>query len=295
MRKISFNLKYIAVALLAISIGSCDALLDDSVTDYGKGPNLVGFDKGTAIIKAEANGQELASEIPVSIIGPTVPSLKGDAVTVTVSVDPSSTAVEGVNYRLSSNTVTLTPDGGDKYVGALPIIIITEGVETPVDAAPVLILSISEVSSDKELVVNDKTKKVAATIAYTCPYDINDYEGTYLATVDDFGIYIAGPQPFEVVVGPGENQLTLKNVAGHPEGFNLVVDVDPANGDLTIPKQEVLNTNNIGYSYGVMSWEGTGTSGPSPGFCAGILDMTNAYTVAAGLFGEFQTVFEKQK
>ena len=54
MRKISFNLKYIAVALLAISIGSCDALLDDSVTDYGKGPNLVGFDKGTAIIKAEA-------------------------------------------------------------------------------------------------------------------------------------------------------------------------------------------------------------------------------------------------
>jgi len=295
MKKVIFNIKYIAIALLAVGISSCDALLDDSITDYGKGPNLVGFANGTVTLKAEANGQEVASEIPLSIIGPTVSSLKGGEVTVAVSVDPSSTAMEGVNYRLDSNTVTLTPDGGDKYVGALPITIITEGVDTPVDMAPVLNLLIDEVSSANELVINDKTKKIAATIAYTCPFDINDYEGTYLATVDDFGIYIAAPQSFEVVVGPGENQLTLRNVAAHPEGFDLVVDVDPSNGDLTIPKQQVLNTDNLGYTYGVMSWEGTGVSGPSPGYCAGLLDMTCTYTVAAGSFGDFQTVFEKQE
>src|SRR5690606_6902100 len=194
-----------------------------------------------------------------------------------------------------SNTLTLSPDGSDLYEGNLPITILTDGVDTPVNVAPVLKLSITQVTSEGNVVINDKTENVSATIAYTCPFDIADYAGTYLATTDAFGIYIAETLPFEVVVGPGENQITLVNVAGHPEEIDVVVDVDPSNGNLTVPRQPVLNYNNFGATqYGILSWEGSGTSNPSPGFCVGVLDLTNGYFVSAGTFGQFRTVFEKQ-
>ncbi|MGS2738897.1 hypothetical protein [Sinomicrobium sp. M5D2P17] len=277
--------------LISFSLNSC--LLDDDVTDFGEGVNLVGFSSEAVTVKAEANGEEVPGQIPVRIIGPSVNTLNGD-VTVTVSVDPSSTAKEGVNYRLDSNTVTLSPDGSDVFEGVLPVTIITDGVETPVDEAPILNLTVTDVSSDSDLVINGKTSNVSATIAYTCPFDINDYAGTYLATEDEFGIYISEPKPFEVIVGPGENQITLVDVAAHPEKYDVIIDVDPETGDLTVPKQPALNTNNIGYTYGELRWEGSGSSAPSPGHCSGVLDLTSAYTVNAGSFGEFRIVFEKQ-
>ncbi|WP_335965966.1 hypothetical protein [Galbibacter sp. PAP.153] len=287
------NIKLLAICI-AVGIMFASCLLDDEVTDFGTGPNLVGFANSTATFKAEANGQEVNSEIPVQIIGPSVNKFS-DEVTVTISVDPSSTAEEGVNYRLNSKTITLTPDASeDIYEGGIPITIITDGISTPVSETPILNLMISEVSSNGEIVINDKTKSLSASIAYTCPYNINDYAGTYIATTDEFGFYIGQPQPFEVIDGPGENQFTMVNVAAHPEAYDVIVDVDPATGDLTIAKQPAFNTNNIGYTYGELRWEGTGTSAPSPGNCVGIIDITTTNTVDAGSFGQFRTVFEKQ-
>src|SRR5690606_12751898 len=144
-----------------------------------------------------------SGQIPIRLLGPTVKDFR-DAVTVTVEVDPSSTAVEGVNFRLETNTLTLTPDGSDVYTGNLPVVILTDGVDTPVSVAPVLKLTVTQISSEGNVVINNKTANVSATIAYTCPFNILDYEGTYLATTDEFGIYIGPAVPFQVVAGPGE-------------------------------------------------------------------------------------------
>ncbi|WP_418499553.1 hypothetical protein [Flagellimonas sp.] len=292
MNHISYIKKGLVMGLCALTMSSC--LLDDEKTDFGKGANLVGFASSSLTVRAEANGEEVSSQIPIRIIGPTVKDFRDD-ITVTVEVDPSSTAVEGVNFRLDINTVTLSPDGSDMYEGNLPITILTDGIMTPVDVAPILNLSITQVSSEGNIVINDKTENVSASIAYTCPFSIADYEGTYIATTDEFGIYIGETLPFEVVTGPGENQITLVNVAAHPEEYDVVVDVDPSTGNLTIPRQPALNYTNFGATpYGELSWEGSGTSAPSPGYCVGILDVTNGYFVAAGTFGQFRTVFEKQ-
>ena len=302
MRNNKFTLQYLAVIALAILCSSCDALLDQDITDFGQGSNVVGFASNATTLTVPADGTDVPSSIPIYIIGPSVSNINSD-ITVSISIDPSSTAVEGVHYRLDSDTVTLSPSkdnlspsgSGVRFEGMLPVTIITEGIVPPIADPPVINLNITDITTDANVVINDKTDTVVATIGYACPFDIDNYTGTYLATTDDFGIYIGQPMPFEVVAGPGPNQITLVDVAAHPEMYDVVVDVDPATGDLTVPKQPALNYNNFGATqYGELSWEGSGTSGSTPGNCIGIMDITAAFTVDAGSFGEFELVFEKQ-
>ncbi|MDT0675648.1 hypothetical protein [Autumnicola musiva] len=285
------NIYFLLAGLLSMSLTSC--LVDDSVISdsYGEGPNLVSFTDESIILGAETNGEEFQRGIPVDIIGPTYDEIQ-EPVTVEISVDPSSTAIEGVHYRLESTTMTISP--GDDLPKDLPITIITDGLEAPLDETPVLNLTITEISSDANVVINGKNEELAVNLAYACPFNISDYAGTYIATTDQFGIYSGDPVPFEVVAGPGDNQITLQNVAGHSPGYDVVVDVDPNTGNLTIPKQVAFNYNNLGGTqYGDLSWEGSGTSSASPGNCIGNLDITSAYTVNAGSFGSFRIIFEK--
>jgi hypothetical protein len=293
MKNKIYNYRIILIAVACcFMFSSC--LVEDDQLDFGTGTNFVGFSGSTFALNVEADGAAKSSGIPVSIIGPSVANVNND-ITVKFEVDPSSTAVEGVNYTLASDTFTLTPqDAVDLYTGMLPITIITDGITPPVDVAPVLNLNILEISGDDNIIINDKTRSVAVTIGYACPFDINNYAGTYVATTDEFGIYIGDTVPFEVVTGPGENQITLVNVAAHPEKYDVVVDVDPASGKLTVAKQPALNYNNFGATqYGEMRWEGSGTSGTSGGFCIGELSIKAAYTVDAGSFGQYKTVFSK--
>lgn len=278
-----------------LSAGSCDAILEEDITDYGQGPNFVGFSSASLTLGAETNGEEVQTTVPIRIIGPSVPQIN-DEVTVTVSVDPSSTAVEGVHYRLDSNTVTLNPVEGeaDVFQGGIPITILTEGLEAPLDATPVLVLNMTDAETSANVVINDKTETTTISLAYACPFDIKNYEGTFIATTDEFGIYLGATQPFEVVSGPGENQITLINPAAHPEEYDLVIDVDPSNGNLTIERQPFLNYNNFGATqYGELRIEGTGTSGASGGECIGNFGFDTGYFVDAGTFGTYGMEFER--
>jgi len=292
MKNKIFNYRIILIAVLSsFMFSSC--LVEDDELDFGTGTNFIGFSGTTYALNVEADGTAKSTGIPVSIIGPSVPNINSD-VTVTFNVDPSSTAVEGVHYTLASNTFTLSPqDAGDRFLGMLPITIITDGITPPLDVAPKLNLSITEISGGDNLVINDKTRDVAVTIGYACPFEIKNYLGTYEATTDEFGIYISDVVPFEVIAGPGENQITLVNVAAHPEKYDVIADVDPMTGKLTVAKQPALNTTNLGYTYGEMRWEGSGTSGTAGGFCIGEISITAAYSVDAGSFGQYTLVFEK--
>jgi hypothetical protein len=292
MKNKIFNYRIIFIAVVSCFMFSSCVVEDDQI-DFGTGTNFVGFSGSTYALNVEADGTAKSTGIPVSIIGPSVANVNND-ITVTFQVDPSSTAVEGVNYTLESNTFTLSPqEAVDSFTGMLPITIITDGITPPLDVAPILNLSILEFSGDNNLVINDKTSTVTVTIGYACPFDVKNYEGTYAATTDEFGIYISDVVPFEVVAGPGDNQITLVNVSAHPEKYDVIVDIDPATGKLTVAKQPALNTNNLGYTYGEMRWEGSGTSGTAGGFCIGELSIKATYTVDAGSFGQYKTVFSK--
>lgn len=169
MKNDTLKMGYIMAILLALAMSSCDALLDDNVVDYGEGPNFVGFEAATMTLDAPIDEGEVPEEIPIVVIGPSVYQIDRD-LTITVTVDPSSTAVEGVHYLLGSNTLLLplASNTGDTFTGNLPITLLTDGVGAN-DPSPVLHLVIGEISGEANVVINDKTKEVALSLAYSAP------------------------------------------------------------------------------------------------------------------------------
>lgn len=165
-----------AVPLLCLMLSSCDAILDDEVTDFGNGPNFVGFARSATSLSTPANGEEAEKDIPVKLIGPSTGMVNGD-INVQISVDPSSTAVEGVNYRLGSSSVVLNSE--NDFQASVPVTLITDGIEPPLDEAPYLILNVDQIDTDGNVVINGKTDSIKITINYLCNSEL---EGKYSVT-----------------------------------------------------------------------------------------------------------------
>lgn len=170
------NLKFVFIVVCTLLVSSC-LVDDDIVRDYGNGPNLVGFQSTSMDFSVEVNEGESSKGIPIRLIGPSVFEQTED-VTVEISVGPGSTAQEDVHYHLESNTVQLNvPGGTDVVEGELPITILTEGINAPLDSNPVLNLTITSVTSDANVVINQKTATTSVSIEYVSPED-EDTEGS---------------------------------------------------------------------------------------------------------------------
>lgn len=72
MKNINNKLKIALIALLTISVSSCDEILDDDLTDFGNGPDFVGFSQAsvTAPFVVEDEPQTYQYNIPISLDGP---------------------------------------------------------------------------------------------------------------------------------------------------------------------------------------------------------------------------------
>ena len=100
------KIKLLTLLFITLIFSSC--LVDDDVISdaYGDSPNLAGFVDRSTTISGVTNGDEYEYELNMEVKGPSLLDLTGD-VNVTVSVDPSSTAIEGYHFRLNSNSLTL--------------------------------------------------------------------------------------------------------------------------------------------------------------------------------------------
>ncbi len=169
------NLRYISLFLLgALIIPSC---VDDKAPEdeYSSQPNMVSFATASANFAAIATGEDFVKTVNMKVNGPSLPSLTGP-VTATISVDPASTAVEGVHYRLESNTITLSKD--NDYLGTFPITMITEGIEPPLATNPTVILNVTQVSGPGKLIPNGK--KITVSLNYLC---LEHLAGTYSVVI----------------------------------------------------------------------------------------------------------------
>lgn len=158
--------------ILILTLSSC--LVDDDVrTDsFDQGPNIVGFSRTAIPASVSADGNTSIVEVPLTITGPTSVNMTQD-VSVTVSVDPASTAVADTHFQFETTTVTLTSD--NNYSASVPVTILTEGINPPLDESPVLKLAVTSVSGDN-LVISGRTGESDITINYLC---YSDLEGTY--------------------------------------------------------------------------------------------------------------------
>ena len=163
--------------LLFVSLTMTSCLVDDNVTSdaYSEGVNLAGFTSTGGSLNAVADGSEYNFTIPMRLIGPTSASMTED-VSVTIGVDPSSTAVEGVHYRFDSMSATLT--AGTNYISDIGITIITDGIIAPLAENPTLNLVVASATGNNVL---NNGKNASYTIVYQCYADLT---GTYMVTND---------------------------------------------------------------------------------------------------------------
>lgn len=168
MKKIS---NYLLLFVLSLSIASC--LVDDAdlTADFDQGPNVAGFTATSRTLGGVANGSEYAFNLPMEVKGPTVSNYKND-VLVNISVDPSSTAVEGTNFELESKTLVLT--AANNYQADLPITMLTDGIMAPLAESPTLVLLVSEADGENNVLPNGK--KLTVSLNYLC---FSNLAGTY--------------------------------------------------------------------------------------------------------------------
>ncbi len=155
---------------------SCDSLIEDTdpkIAGNGAGDNLASFNDLRQNVSAVVDGGEYTKYIKLHVKGPSIGSLTEDVV-VTVAVDPSSTAVDGIHYSFPSMTMTLT--AANDYIGLLPIILKTAAVAPP--ATESLKLIISTVNPNGGNVVANG-QAIDLTMVYQCFADLS---GTYMVT-----------------------------------------------------------------------------------------------------------------
>lgn len=173
------QIKFLSIACTILFFMSCD-LGDDPISDLNdKGPNLLGFVNATLNASVVTDGEDKPYILPIQLAGPTASSFVGEF-SATIEADPASTAIEGVHYTLSSNTVNIS--SSNNLIANLPLTIITEGIVPPLDVNPILILNITG-ASDESVVPNGRTKSIRINIEYLCFSDITGFysavEGEY--------------------------------------------------------------------------------------------------------------------
>lgn len=178
--------KYLSILCVSLLFTACLVEDDTPYDNNDKGPNLVGFLNSSVNASVAADGNTNDILMTVTFSGPTSTQFTGDF-DITISVDPSSTAIEGTHFELNSNTLSLS--ASSNYIANLPLTILTAGIDPPLDENPVLTLNISEIS-DESVVPNGRTASIDITIEYLC---FSNVTGSYRAL---FGEY------YRIGVGP---------------------------------------------------------------------------------------------
>jgi len=123
-----------------------------------------------------------------------------------------------------------------------------------------------------------------------CPFVATEAAGTYSITRDDFEIAWDPDHKPVIVAGPGPNQVTIRNMLGHPPGtYDVIVDVNPVTDVATVKKQAAWDSGNYGLPYGDGFVEGDGFYFS----CTGFLTLDLEHTVSAGTYGEQRIEFTK--
>jgi hypothetical protein len=232
------NFKYIFLFFLLAGI--VPACVEDTAPEdaFGKTPNLVSFTSATANLSAVATGDEFVLTIPMEVEGPSFRDIDAP-VTATVSVDPASTAIEGVHYRLDDTSITFDPS--NNMLANFPITVITEGLEPPLAAAPTLVLRVSGVSGVDNVIATGKP--ISINLLYLCSSELAATYNVHIVRTNAAGV-VTEFDFEDPIVQTGDGEYRGVSVAhyapgslGGTPGFTFL-DVC---GELTVPLQNLVD------------------------------------------------------
>lgn len=238
MKHITNKINYIiAFVLISFTVTSC--LLDDTVTDFGKGPIITQFSAKEATGNFLQDGTNAVYEylIPIEYQGADGIPLN-EAVTITIAVDPSSEATEGVEFTLGQTEFTIP--AGERFANAM-ISVNSEFLDAlDPKVAIIAITASSQTVSDKY------TTEV--TLQAICPSDLG---GEYVYTNGN------GKDATITSTGPGTYEVSNDNAFGgtYPLNFSDVCGTLTITGgyledNFGIP---VSGTGSIDYDTGIIT------------------------------------------
>lgn len=226
------NIKFIRTLFVLVLIGnvitlhSCDSILDDYETDFGKGPVLATFLNTTDelnIIK-DPEISSIDYEIPITYFGGRNVTLDRD-VQVTIATSPDSEAKEGVEFELISNTFTIP--AGETTANA-SIRVLTANL-VPFDFKDIIL----EITDSSESVSDVNT--IALTLK---ALDENTLAGTYEVVVGEYwnsgnfsGDY-SGATFVVSAISPG--LYRHEGIAFWPDDNDFYFTVDETTGAITV-------------------------------------------------------------
>lgn len=187
--------KVISLMGLVFLLSACvdDKTIVEEIQDT---PNLIGFEARNTSVSGIADGSEYEKVFNVNVFGPSTDDL-GGSYTATVTVDPSSTAIEGTHFTIDDPTIEVTADGN--LASTFSITMLTDGIVTPLDENPVLILNLTNASGEGVIASG---APLTVNMLYLCPSDL---AGNYVVTITrEDG---AGPWVYNDVIsqlGPGQ-------------------------------------------------------------------------------------------
>lgn len=233
MKKFKF---YLIGLLAAANMTSC--LVDDEVDSYTQNMDyIVGFDQATATLSYFEDEGVVTKYYPISLKGSKDDLTYDKDIDITVSVDPSSTAVQGTEYEFSVTTVTMA--AGTDYI-LLPVDVYTGSFNTEMPTT--LVINIATDTEDTVVAAAYST----LTIQFVgCISQIQT--GSYTATFGSQSTLYAGLSYSENISNVGINTFKTSHTPPYlgsyesPAGLQYGFEFTDVCGDLTVPSQYLFD------------------------------------------------------
>ncbi len=142
-----------AIAFASFSCNTDDSNLDDE--NFINSPQVVGFSGKFETVAYFADEGPVSREFPVDVINMGAGNPFGEDITITYSVDPTSTAVEGQEYSFLDNSRQVVIPAGGSF-GMLPLTINTGQLNPTMKTQ--LIINLTAVDKDG-FVIADQQKQ----------------------------------------------------------------------------------------------------------------------------------------
>ncbi|MDN3492678.1 hypothetical protein [Winogradskyella bathintestinalis] len=277
MKKLKLIKRFIAVAIVgsAMTLTSCDALLDDNETDFGEGPILAQFASTSTTANFLQDGSVTTYNIPIAIIG-------GDnepidtPVDITISVDPSSTATAN-EFSLDQTTYTIEP--GDLSVNA-QISVPTDNLD-PFDPQTLVL----RIDSSSQGVSESNTTSIV--LQAVCPLDLNNFVGSYTAVTSNSVVDYTSTSNATIELGPAPNSLLITDSEGQYANSKVLVvlNTDVVDPTITYASEEYDEIIRVHPTYGGVWATTLSPDDSSYNSCDFSLSLEYKWCVGAGCFG----------
>jgi hypothetical protein len=296
----------IFVTLSALLIISCEEQEDFGLAQSKKGFNLrLAPDKNSFDISAGdpeinftiySDNKDIDKvKIYVDLIkfgsdGPTPQALLTEIPGNTLGNSPSANVQMKLSEFVSAVGLTLDDLGGGDIFNIYNQVFLSDGRVYP---------DTLEFDGDEFANVENAFFTAAGTTSFTttltfpvlCPFVTEDAIGTYSITRDDFEAAWDPAYKPEVIAGPGPNQVTFVNMLSNPQGYDIIVDVDPVTDIATVKAQQGWHSGNYGAPFGEILVQGGGFYFS----CTGFLTLDLAHNLADGrTYGTFRIEFTKE-